>query len=303
MTQKPSVGFIGIGIMGFQMARRLLEAGHPLIAWNRTRAKAEALQDFGARVADSPGEAAQEARVAIVMVADGPASDAVILGEGERAGLLDAMRPGSFLVVMSSIPVETARAQAEAARGKGIRYLDAPVSGGEPGAREGTLAIMAGGSEPDFAELEPLFRTMGRPTRVGEAGAGSLVKLANQVIVGNTIQTVAEALLLAREGGADPAALIEALKGGFADSTILQNHGARMIAGDFNPGARSEIQLKDTRTAEELARSLGLELPVTSLVREIYESLCRHGWGDRDHNAPWLELLRRNSLQTPQEAS
>ncbi|RME97904.1 MAG: NAD(P)-dependent oxidoreductase, partial [Alphaproteobacteria bacterium] len=183
------------------------------------------------------------------------------------------------------------------------RDLDAPVSGGEPGAREGTLAIMAGGSKPDFAELEPLFRIMGRPTRVGEAGAGSLVKLANQVIVGNTIQTVAEALLLAREGGADPAALIEALKGGFADSTILQNHGARMIAGDFNPGARSEIQLKDTRTAEELARSLGLELPVTSLVRKIYESLCRHGWGDRDHNAPWLELLRRNSLQTPQEAS
>jgi len=291
-----SIGFAGVGIMGFHMARRLAEAGNSVCAWNRAREKAERLGPHGARVVDNAAEIAQGANAVIIMVADGPASDAVIFGADGSEGVLASMEQGSALVVMSSIPPETAAAQGKAAKEHGVRYLDAPVSGGEPGARDGTMAIMAGGEKDVFDELQPVFAVLGRSTHVGPAGAGSLAKLANQVIVGNTIQTVAEALLLAEKGGADPDAVITALQGGFADSPILQNHGRRMISGDFTPGGRSAIQLKDTRTAAELGATLGLELPVTSLVQQVYADLVDNGQGDLDHNAAWLELRRRNKL-------
>lgn len=291
-----SIGFAGVGIMGFHMARRLAEAGNTVCAWNRSREKAERLEPFGARVADNAADIARGANAVIIMVADGPASDAVIFGADGGEGVLASMERGSTLIVMSSIPPETAATQGKAANAKGIRYLDAPVSGGEPGARDGTMAIMAGGDKEAFEELQAVFSVMGRSTHVGPAGAGSLAKLANQVIVGNTIQTVAEALLLAEQGGADPDAVITALQGGYADSPILQNHGRRMIAGDFEPGARSQIQLKDTRTADDLARSLDLQLPVTGQVRKAYTALVDNGQGDLDHNAVWLELRRRNKL-------
>jgi 3-hydroxyisobutyrate dehydrogenase-like beta-hydroxyacid dehydrogenase len=299
MADAMKLGFAGIGIMGVHMARRLAEAGHAVTAWNRTREKAERLGEFGVRVAESAAETGAGADAVIVMVADGPSSDAVIFGAEGGEGILDKMARDATLVVMSSIPPDTAAAQGAAAAKKGIRYLDAPVSGGEGGARDGTLAIMAGGDASAFEALKPVFSVMGRATHVGPAGAGSLAKLANQVIVGNTIQTVAEALLLAQKGGADPGAVIEALKGGFADSPILQNHGRRMIGGDFTPGGRCAIQLKDTRTAEELGQALGLELPVTSLVRQVYAALVEAGDGDLDHNAAWLALLRRNGLDAP----
>lgn len=289
------IGFAGIGIMGFHMARRLCEAGHGVTAWNRTREKAERLKGFGAGVVDSAADVAAGADAVIVMVADGPSSDKVIFGDA-GGGILAGMKRDAALVVMSSIPPETAATQGKAANGQGVLYLDAPVSGGEGGARDGTLAIMAGGDQKAFDDLGDVFGAMGRATRVGPAGAGSLAKLANQVIVGNTIQTVAEALLLAEQGGADPGAVIEALKGGFADSPILQNHGRRMVEGDFKPGARSTIQLKDTSTAEKLAGSLGLELPVTTVVRDAYDNLAGNGQGDLDHNALWLALRRRNGL-------
>jgi len=282
--------------MGVHMARRLAEAGHAVSAWNRTAAKAEPLKSFGISIASSPEAAAQGADAVIVMVSDGPASDGVIHGAGEAGGLLGMMGEGTTLIVMSSIPVETAAAQGKSALEKGIRYLDAPVSGGEPGARDGALTIMAGGDAQAFADMQPIFAVMGRSTHVGPAGAGSLAKLANQVIVGNTIQTVAEALLLVQAGGADPLAVIEALKGGFADSPILQNHGSRMVAGNFEPGGRCEIQLKDTRTAEELGSSLGITMPMTSQARETYQNLVDNGQGGLDHNAAWLDLRRRGGL-------
>jgi 2-hydroxy-3-oxopropionate reductase len=228
------------------------------------------------------------------MVSDGPASDDVILGEG---GILEQMGEGSTLVVMSSIPMETAAAQGKAAQARGVRYLDAPVSGGEPGARDGKMTIMAGGDAGAFKELQPVFAVMGRSTHVGPAGTGSLAKLANQVIVGNTIQTVAEALLLAESGGADPVAVIEALKGGFADSPILQNHGKRMIEGNFKPGGRCHIQLKDTRTAEELGTSFGVVMPMTGQARETFTNLVENGQGDLDHNAAYLDLRRRSGKE------
>jgi 2-hydroxy-3-oxopropionate reductase len=190
--------------------------------------------------------------------------------------------------------METAAAQGKAAQARGVHYLDAPVSGGEPGARDGKMTIMAGGDAGAFDDLQPVFGVMGRSTYVGKAGTGSLAKLANQVIVGNTIQTVAEALLLAESGGADPKAVIEALKGGFADSPILQNHGKRMIEGNFEPGGRCRIQLKDTRTAEDLGKSFGLVMPMTGQARETYSNLVEHEQGDLDHNAAYLDLRRRS---------
>ncbi|MEM8744005.1 MAG: NAD(P)-dependent oxidoreductase [Pseudomonadota bacterium] len=296
MAEKATIGFAGTGIMGAHMARRLAQEGHQVLAWNRTPEKAAPLKEFGASIVGAVEELGPGADAVIVMVSDGPASDAIIFGDDGTSGLLEKMREGATLVVMSSIPPQTASAQAAAASNRGICYLDAPVSGGEPGARDGTLAIMAGGDAGAFADMQPVFSVFGRSTLVGPAGAGSLAKLANQVIVGNTIQTVAEALMLAAAGGADPEAVIEALKGGFADSPILQNHGKRMIQKNFEAGARSEIQLKDTRTAEDLGKSLGLVMPITNQTRETYQNLVDNGQGDLDHNAAWLDVRRRSGI-------
>ena len=298
MAEKTKIGFLGTGIMGGHMARRLAQAGFPVTAWNRTASKAEPLKEFGVTVVSDAVQAAADADVVIVMVSDGPTSDAVILGASGNDGVLEHMKAGSMLLVMSSIPPATAAEQGKAARARGVGYIDAPVSGGEPGARDGKMAIMAGGDRDAFDGLQTVFPVMGRATYVGPAGAGSLAKLANQVIVGNTIQTVAEALLLAQAGGADPAAVIEALKGGFADSPILQNHGKRMVEGNFKPGARSVIQLKDTRTASDLGAELGVIMPMTEQARETFSNLEENGRGDLDHNAAWLDLRRRSGLDS-----
>lgn len=286
------IAFIGTGIMGFQMARRLAEAGHLVTAWNRTGDKAERLAALGASVAESPAEAAAEAEIVIGMLADGPTSEAVWFGRGTVA----AMRPGSLLIDMGSIPVETARDHAGRCASAGIGYVDAPVSGGEKGATEGALAIMAGGSAEDFARAKPVLEAMGRPTLVGPAGSGALAKLCNQLIVANNIATLAEALLLAERGGADPAAVRQALMGGFADSAILRNHGERMLVGNFKPGGPAKYQLKDVRTATALARALELELPVTRLIETMFADLVEHGGAELDHSALFLELRRRNGL-------
>lgn len=286
------IGFLGTGIMGGHMARHLCEAGHSVTAWNRSREKAEPLEAHGARIADSPTEAAGGSEIVICMLSDGPVCDAVLIEDGTMA----AMPAGGLVIVMSSIPVETARAQAEKAAELGLRYIDAPVSGGEPGARDGTLAIMAGGEGSDFEEAREIFATLGRPTRVGPAGSGELAKLANQMIVSNTLATVAEALLLVKVGGADPAAVREALLGGFADSTILRQHGKRMIECDFKPGGPAKYQLKDQHTAMALARDLELQLPVSALVEELFGGMVRRGRGDIDHSGIFLELQRLNNL-------
>lgn len=290
---KEAVAFLGTGIMGFQMARRLCEAGYALAAWNRTAEKAEGLAGFGAKLAPSAAEAVRGCDIAICMLSNGPVCDEVLYGQG----VLEAMPEGALLIVMSSIPVEAAQEQARRAAERGLRYIDAPVSGGEGGATEGSLAIMAGGEAADIEDAKKLFSVMGRVTRVGAAGSGQLAKLANQVIVANTIATVAEALLLAKQGGADPAAVRKALLGGFADSTILRIHGERMIERAFDPGGPAKYQVKDQTTATALARKLKLELPVSELVQRLFEDLVEHGGGDHDHSALYLELLRRNGLE------
>ncbi|MDN3523174.1 NAD(P)-dependent oxidoreductase [Halomonas ramblicola] len=293
MNNSRNIGFIGTGIMGTPMAKRLAEAGHRVRAWNRTPGKTGTLTPLGIEIMSTPNEAADGADIVIVMLSSGPVCDEILLGPDR---LLDAMKPGSTIVVMSSIPVETAQCQAEAAKAQRVHYLDAPVSGGEQGAIDGTLAIMVGGDKAGFEMSEPVFECLGRSVHVGPAGSGELAKLANQMIVANTITTVAEALLLAERGGADPSRVREALLGGFADSTILRIHGQRMIRQDFTPGGPAKWQLKDTRTALSLADELDLELPVGSLVNQLFEDLVAHGDGELDHSALIRELRRRNGM-------
>lgn len=298
MATGTAIGFIGTGIMGAPMARNLSRAGFKVTAWNRSSEKSAALADDGIVAAETAAAAAQDADIVILMLSDGPTCDHVLNDQGDHgAPVLPTMREGSCLVVMSSIPVETSRGQAERAKARGIGYLDAPVSGGEKGSIEATLAIMAGGDLADFETLVPAFKAMGRPTRVGPPGAGQLAKLANQIIVGNTIATVAEALIFAEKGGADPVAVREALLGGFADSTILKQHAARMNARDWNPGGYSKYQLKDLRTAMAFAGTLDLDLPVSALTTSLFEEMIARGDGEKDHCAVFLELARRNNFE------
>ncbi|KMO20815.1 2-hydroxy-3-oxopropionate reductase [Methylobacterium indicum] len=291
-----TIGFLGTGIMGGPMARNLCRAGHAVRAWNRSPDKTVALAEAGVGLAADPAEAVRGADVGICMLSSGPVCDEILLGPD---GALAAMAPGSLLVVMSSIPVETAQRQAAAAAQAGIHYVDAPVSGGERGAIAGTLAIMAGGSPEAFGRAEPVLAAMGRPTHVGPAGCGQLAKLANQAIVASTIVTVAEAITFVESGGADPAKVREALLGGFADSTILKQHALRMIERDFAPGGPAKYQVKDTGTALAHAATLGLTLPVLSLVDQMFSDMVAHGDGDLDHSAVLRELYRRNDLPLP----
>ncbi|MCL5424958.1 MAG: NAD(P)-dependent oxidoreductase [Gammaproteobacteria bacterium] len=291
-TTTRTIGFIGTGIMGSPMAARLVKAGHQVRVWNRTKSKADSLETVGAEIVDKAEKAVADSDVVIVMLSSGPVCDEILLGSN---GLLKAMQPDATLIVMSSIPVETARRQAEEAATHQIHYLDAPVSGGEQGAIDGSLAIMVGGDAASFKAVEHLLLTLGRPVHVGPAGSGELAKLANQMIVANTIATVAEAILLAERGGANPERMLAALEGGFADSTILRIHGQRMIQENFTPGGPAKWQLKDTQTAMAFAGELGLNLPVSTLVNSLFEELVAQGDGELDHSALIRQLKRHNA--------
>jgi 3-hydroxyisobutyrate dehydrogenase-like beta-hydroxyacid dehydrogenase len=291
--QPRTIGFIGTGIMGFHMARRLAGAGHAVQAWNRSPDKVDRLAAFGVQVAPRAGAVARDADVVICMLSSGPVCDEVLLGQGE---VLASMRPGSQLIVMSSIQVETARRQHQAASARGVTYLDAPVSGGEAGAEAGRLAIMVGGDPAAFEAARDLFAVMGRPTHVGPAGAGQLAKLANQAIVASTIVAVAEALLFVERGGADPGQVREALLGGFAESTVLRQHGLRMVEQRFEPGGPAKYQVKDTSTALALAKTMGLELSVLGIVDRLFADMVSHGDGDLDHSAIIREIRRAHGL-------
>lgn len=287
------VAFIGTGIMGMPMARNLLKAGFAVRAWNRSKERAAPLAAEGARVCDTAIQAAEGAGVLVCMLSDGPTCDAVVFGEhGAALGLA----PGALVIVMSSIPVETAAAQARWCAGHGLAYLDAPVSGGERGAHAGTLAIMAGGEPSAFAQGHEVLSTMGTPVHVGPAGTGELAKLVNQLIVASTIATVSEGLLLAERGGADPAKVHQALLGGFVDSPIWRQHGQRMLTEDFTPGGMAKWQLKDTHTALAYAHSLGLRLPVASLVDGLFQAMVEAGDGELDHAGLIRQLRRHNNL-------
>jgi 2-hydroxy-3-oxopropionate reductase len=283
------VALFGTGIMGAPMARNLARAGHRVRAWNRTHAKAMALAADGVEPVAGVLEAACGADVAILMLTDGPGCDALLFGDGVAAGLA----PGAVVVVMSSIPVPTARAQAARLAEMGLGYVDAPVSGGEKGAIEATLSIMAGGEPATVERVRPVLEALGRLTHVGPPGSGQLAKLANQLIVGVTIGAVAEAMLLVEAGGGDAEAVHRALMGGFADSTIWRQHGARILERRFAPGARATVQAKDLRTILAEAQANGLELPFAGLAGALFEAMAAGPNSDLDHSALYLEIAAR----------
>ncbi|WP_187428264.1 2-hydroxy-3-oxopropionate reductase [Roseobacter fucihabitans] len=295
MTISRKVTLIGTGLMGVPMTRNLLKAGHQLTVWNRTIARAEPLAHDGARIASSEVDAVTGAEFVITMLSDGFASGALIDNPDVQA----ALSPGAIWIDMSSAKPEHARQQAETLTGLGFGHLDAPVSGGTKGAEAGTLAIMVGGKADRFEAARAVFEAMGRPVHVGPSGAGQLSKLANQTIVAVTISAVAEAMLLVEQGGANPAAVRAALKGGFADSVILQQHGERMSEGNFEPGGLTKFQVKDLNNTLDEAASLGLELPATESVRDRFQHFIDAMDGaEKDHSGLYLELKARNGLNT-----
>lgn len=289
------IAFLGTGLMGAPMARNIAKAGFPVTAWNRSAAKAAPLSAHGVTVAQSAAEAVTGADIIISILSDGAATAELQAGDALRAALSD----GATWIEMASVKPEEARAQAEDLAKLGVQHLDAPVSGGTKGAEAASLAIMVGGAKSVFEAAKPVLEALGRPVRVGPTGAGELAKLANQLIVANTIAAVAEATLLLERGGADPSAVRAALKGGFADSTILQQHGARMSNRDFVPGGLSRLQLKDLDNALNEARAHGLTLPATQSTRDRFAHFCTALDGsEKDHSGLFLELLDRNGDAT-----
>jgi len=283
MSNKPVVGFVGLGIMGRPMALNLRRAGYPLIVHNRTRAKEKDLLEEGADAAATPQEVAERAEILITMLPDSPDVEQVYLGaDGVIAGAHD----GQLLIDMSSIAPATAIAVAEAAAGEGADMLDAPVSGGDVGARDGTLSIMVGGSEAAFERAQPLFDVLGKTVvHLGEAGAGQTAKACNQMLVAITIEAVSEALVLASKAGVDPERLIEVLSGGLAGNRVMEVRRRNFLEHDFTPGFRLELHHKDLGIALRTARELGVYAPTTAIVDQMLAALKAEGDGGLDHSA------------------
>jgi 2-hydroxy-3-oxopropionate reductase len=292
-------GFIGLGVMGKPMARNLMAAGHDLVVFSRTRADVDELAGEGATAASSPREVAERAAVTILVLPDSPQVREVLTGED---GVLAGAREGALVVDMSTIsPVVTRELAAEAAE-RGIGYVDAPVSGGDVGAREGTLSIMAGGSEEDVARARPLFEALGRTiVHVGPVGSGQVVKACNQVVVALTIEAVSEALVLGSKAGVDPAVIIEALSGGLAANRVMEMRGRNFLEHDFTPGFRVDLHHKDLGIALASAREYGVALPSTAAVNEMLQALRARGLGDRDHSAllTYVEELAQHRIGEP----
>ncbi|HYQ81514.1 MAG TPA: 2-hydroxy-3-oxopropionate reductase [Anaeromyxobacteraceae bacterium] len=290
------VGFVGLGIMGRPMAGNLQKGGHALHLFSRSGVPRDLL-DAGGRACQSGKEVAERSQVVITMVPDTPDVEKVLFGP---MGVAEGLEPGKLVVDMSSIsPIETRRF-AERVKALGCEYLDAPVSGGEVGARNAALTIMVGGSEAAFERARPLFELMGKNiTRVGGNGDGQTCKVANQIVVALNIEAVAEALLFASKAGADPARVRQALLGGFASSRVLEVHGERMLKRTFDPGFRIELHQKDLGLALAGARALGLSLPNTAMVQELFNACAAAGGARWDHSAlvKALERLAAHELK------
>jgi len=285
------IGFIGLGIMGKPMARNLLKAGYRVTVFNRTRSKAEELRADGATVADSIAEAAK-CPVIVTMLPNGPDVRKVVLGSetaesADRSAdnVIDYAAPGTLVIDMSSIsPVVSKEIGAELAK-KGIRMLDAPVSGGEPKAISGELAIMVGGDEKDFEEAKPLFDVLGSSALlVGPLGSGNTCKLTNQIIVAVNIAALSEGMVLAKKMGTDPEKVFQAIKGGLAGSSVMNAKMPMILAQDFKPGFKIDLHIKDLNNAIEAAEANGSPTPLASLVREMMKELHEDGNGQCDHS-------------------
>ena len=284
------ISFIGIGLMGLPMAKNILKAGYSLKVFNRTQNKAEPLKEFGAEITTSIDEVVKDSDVIITMLTNDSAIDEVM----DSPNFLENLKSSATVIDMSSVKPTTATKYGNNLKSKNIKYLDAPVSGGTIGAEEGSLAIMVGGEQSVFDEVNDVFKTMGNPTLVGPVGSGQVSKLANQIIVGLTIGAVAEAVTLCEKAGADPNKMIKALSGGWADSKILQTHGKRMIDKDFSPKGKTYTHLKDMNNILECANSYNTHLPISNLVKEMYKTLVENGHGETDHSSLYKEIERIN---------
>jgi len=291
----PRVGLAGPGLMGRPMAERLLAAGVPLAIWGRRPEAVAPLVERGAEAAADPAELGERSELVLTVLPAAPEVRSVLLGE---RGVLSRLRPGGLVVDCSTIGPAPARELADACAEREVGFVDAPVSGGVAGAAAGTLSVMAGGEEADVERARPVLEVLGRVTHVGPSGAGQVAKAANQLIVSVTIEAVAEALVLSAKAGARPERVREALLGGFASSTILEQHGRRMLTGDFEPGGRSRLHLKDVRIISALAEETGTVLPAFGVVAEAYRRLVEdEGRGELDHSALALSLADANDVR------
>ena len=277
------VGFIGLGTMGGPMAQNLMEDGYELVLYNRTPEKAEEIAGDGTTVVESPKEVAESCDVVVLMLPDSPQVEEIVEGED---GVLEGLKEGALIVDMSTISPVVTRELAEKIQERGASMLDAPVSGGEPGAQQGILAIMAGGSEEDFERARPLLEVMGDAiTHVGPTGAGQTAKAANQIVVAVTLEGISEALVLASKAGVAPEKILEAISGGLAGSNVMEAKKENFLEHDFEPGFKVDLHHKDLGIALATGREYGVSLPVTAIVDQMLESLKTKGRGDRDHSA------------------
>ncbi len=290
-----TIGFIGLGIMGKPMARNLIEAGYPLVVYNRTASKAAELVELGARQVESPKEVGASAEVVITIVSDSPEVESVVLGDN---GVIEGIAEGGVVVDMSSIsPITTQRIAAEL-KGRGVAMLDAPVSGGEIGAIQGTLSIMVGGEESVFSRVKPILESMGKSVvRVGEIGAGGFAKLSNQIIVAGVLQAVSEAMVLAKKAGVDIQLVYEAIRGGMAGGRTLDMKIPAFVEGKFEPGFKMDLHIKDVKNALLAGKALGVALPSTGLVHELFSSCSAQGKGQKDHSVIFTLLEQLSGLR------
>ncbi|WP_415276124.1 NAD(P)-dependent oxidoreductase [Candidatus Pelagibacter sp. Uisw_116] len=284
------IGFIGIGLMGFPMAKNLLKSGYKLKVFNRSQDKAERLKEFGAELSTSIKAAVTSSDVIITMLTDDAAVEKVICSDE----FIKNIKPNATVIDMSSINPVLSKKCAKLLKEKKINYLDAPVSGGTIGAEEASLAIMVGGDEKTFKKCYDLLKILGNPTLVGPVSSGQISKLANQIIVGVTIGAVAEAVTLCEKSGTNPSKMIEALSGGWADSKILQTHGKRMINKDFSPKGKTTTQLKDMTNIINAGKAVETHLPISSLIKEMYKDLVVDGHGNTDHSSLYKAIEKIN---------
>ena len=283
------ISFIGIGLMGLPMAKNILKKTN-LTVFNRTLKKTEILSKSGATVAKSIKDAVINADIIITMLSD----DEAVLSIIKNEEFIKNIKSNSIVIDMSSTKPKTAVDIYNLLKKKKINFLDAPVSGGPSGAENASLAIMVGGDQKNFNKVKKVLRFMGNPSLVGPVGSGQISKLANQIIVGITIGAVAEAIHLCKKNGADPNKFIKAIEGGLADSRILKNHGKKMIVGDYKPGGKTSTHLKDMNNILESAKNINLNLPISSLIKDMYNDLVNSGHSDKDHSSLYLRIEEIN---------
>ena len=290
------IGFIGLGIMGTPMAGHLAKGGHQVKVYDIFAPARERAAAAGLKVVESNKEAATDVDVVISMVPDSPHVEAVYLGEN---GVLEGASKGTLLIDMSSISPITARKVAERAAEQGCPMIDAPVSGGDVGAKEARLSIMVGGDEAVFRQAEPILKLMGTPTYCGASGAGQTVKACNQIQVAMNFIGMAEALVLGAKAGVDPEIILKVLSAGYAQTRVMDVRGPRIIKGDYEPGFRASFHYKDLNIIREAARAFGASLPASALAHELFSAMMANGWGNLDHSAVVKVIEKLSNCELP----